>query len=272
MSIIKIVKNISNYIKKIIFSDDKLVSNKENFEKNNEVNKIVNEIDSSKKISIINTKINIKFSRIDEYILFLDNKFKNNISLTNIDREFWEKFYVYNMSKLTKENITEYDELFYLVLEKTEIYFNQNTISLWNRWFSKKEFIRYKISNDISFLLRYSENLLRNKKNIKRLLSYEKFTDVDILKSFLDTNFVDLMNLEKINKLLNSSNDVLKLDVENFEVIDYKLNDIINEEKNDKININNIKYDNKVLEFDKGNISDKDEIKKLIDDIDHFEL
>jgi hypothetical protein len=126
-------------------------------------------------------KVNIHFSKVEEYIDFLESELHKNVCLANISIEIWNKLNKYNYSKLTREKMDEFEKLFYLVLEEFQYYFNENNMSLINRWVNKRESRKFKISNDISFLIRYSENLLRYKYNFKRLLTYEKLQNIECI-------------------------------------------------------------------------------------------
>ena len=149
------------------------------------VNKIENIKDEIKNDIADHNKINKKYSTVDDYVKFIKEECEKKISLSNIDVEVWYKFNKYDLSKFTKERIEEYEVILYEAIQYMQNYFNEKNIS----WFKEEKNYRDKISSDISFVIRYSENLIRRKYENKRMLSYEKFKDINKLEKYLDSKF-----------------------------------------------------------------------------------
>lgn len=213
-------------------------------------------------------KINKKFSTVDEYSKFIEKKCKEKISLFNFDIQVWYKFNQYSLSKFTKERINDFEEIFYEVIQEMQNYFDENNISMLTRWFDNNF-----LKNDISFIIRYCENLLRYNNENKRLLSYEKFKDINLLRIYLDNKFENIIN-KRLNEISSNIPEMLfDLEIDDYDIKENTF-DIKNLEKQkliDELNedIANTS-DNIILE--ENLIVDTKELENLIDDIDNFEI
>lgn len=266
MNINLFIKNILDKLKKDFFNKNKEIVKEELIDILDEEK---NQIDTNNK-SPLERKINIEFSNIDEYINFLKEKLQQNICMSSIDIHIWNKFNIYTLSKFTKERIDEYEEMFYSIIEASEEYCKKNNISIFNRWFNNDK-ARNMMKNDISFLIRYDENLLRRKYN-KKSLSYDKFIDFGLLKEYLDKEFESLIN-ERLNNISsNIPSTLFDIELEDFE---FKEDNFYIENETRKMNIkkavDNSKEDKSCLINIEENINNKD-LDSIIKDIDDFEI
>lgn len=260
--ILKILKNNNKYIDKI----DGVVCNKDKCEEyygNNQ-----DEI----KHNVNTYKLNMNFSKIEEYIDFLENELKKGISLLNIHIDIWNKFNRYNFSKFTTEKMDEFERLFYLVLEQFQYYCDENNILLINRWGNEKENRKSKIVNDISFLVRYSENLLRYKYNYKRFLTYEKLQNIEYIKIYLDNKFKSIICKRENEIIFSTPNVILDLSIEESDLIDSITLDSIKNLENKQNLIKESNSNDYFLKINSDNIYDNKELNRIIDDIDDFDI
>ena len=160
--------NENNYSKAIVIErEDKEFLNES-------VNKIEHIEDSIKNDVNNYNNINKEYLILDDYVIFIKEENEKN-TLSNIDVQVWYKFNKYDLSKFTKDRIEEYEAILNKAIQYMQNYFNEKNIS----WFKDGKNYKDKISNDISFVIRYSENLLRRKYENKRVLSYEKFKNIN---------------------------------------------------------------------------------------------
>ena len=165
--------NENNYSKAIVIErEDKEFLNES-------VNKIEHIEDSIKNDVNNYNNINKEYLILDDYVIFIKEENEKN-TLSNIDVQVWYKFNKYDLSKFTKDRIEEYEAILNKAIQYMQNYFNEKNIS----WFKDGKNYKDKISNDISFVIRYSENLLRRKYENKRVLSYEKFKNINKLEKY----------------------------------------------------------------------------------------
>lgn len=188
--------------------------------------------------------------------------------MSNIDVEVWYKFNKYDLSKFTKERIEEYEVILYEAIQYMQNYFNEKNIS----WFKEEKNYKDKISSDISFVIRYSENLIRRKYENKRMLSYEKFKDINKLEKYLDSKFKNIINA-RANEISSNIPDAL---------FDLDIDDVILNE--DTFNIESMNKYSIASEIDKLSINkekdikveeilvDSKELESILSDIDDFEI
>lgn len=232
------------------------------------VNKIENIKDEIKNDIADHNKINKKYSTVDDYVKFIKEECEKKISLSNIDVEVWYKFNKYDLSKFTKERIEEYEVILYEAIQYMQNYFNEKNIS----WFKEEKNYKDKISSDISFVIRYSENLIRRKYENKRMLSYEKFKDINKLEKYLDSKFKNIINA-RANEISSNIPDAL---------FDLDIDDVILNE--DTFNIESMNKYSIASEIDKLSINkekdikveeilvDSKELESILSDIDDFEI
>lgn len=231
--------------------------------------------DDIKKIEIINSDINEykenkKISATNNYYDFVKQSYKDGINLSKIDIQLWYKFNKYNLSQFTKQRMEEYENILCEVMQQMQEYYKENNISLLNHWFENSN---KNIENDISFVIRYSENLLRNKFSYKRMLSYDKFENINSLKLYLDNKFDHIINM-RINEIESNIPDILfDLDIDDIELKHntFNIESISNSSKLD-LEGNFKKQQKEVIELDEDLFIDDDDLDKLIEDIDNFEI
>lgn len=268
MSINIFIKNIFDKFKEIL-----------NKNGNNEVKNRKILTDNIKKIEIIDEKTNNDTNEckenkknfiIDNHYDFVKESFKDGINLSEVDINVWYEFNRYNLSQFTRERMEEYENILYEVMKQMQEYYEENNILLFNHWFENNN---KNIENDISFIIRYSENLLRNKFNYKRMLSYDKFQNITSLKLYFDNKFDYIINM-RINEIESNIPEMLfDLDIEDIE-LKHNTVDIESISNNLKNNLddNLNKQHKEFLEVDENLFIDDEELDKLIEDIDNFEI
>ena len=172
------------------------------------------------------------------------------------------------MSKFTKDRIEEYEAILNKAIQYMQNYFNEKNIS----WFKDGKNYKDKISNDISFVIRYSENLLRRKYENKRVLSYEKFKNINKLEKYLDNKFKDIISVRVSEIISNIPDDLFNLDIDDV---------ILNE---NKFNIESMNKYSITSEVDKVLIDkekdieveailvDSKELDSILSDIENFDI
>lgn len=215
-------------------------------------------------------KINIELSTLDEYITFIIQKNQQGVRLSNISSQIWNKFNRYAISKYSKDRIKEYEEILYEVIDNIQNY-HQEKKSL---WFEEDSNIKFKIHNDISFAIRYSENLIRIKHGNKRILSYDKLTNIDELRKYLDIKFETVIN-KRINDIsLNIPDSLFELDVDDIQLKENTF-DIDSLNKNDAKKVEcsiTDRKENEILKIDDDLFISNKELDRIIKEIDDFEI
>lgn len=269
------VKNILSKFKSIFNKDNRSnysevqVVEKKKEEISAETVKKIESIKEEIKNDVVDyNKIYIKFTILDDYVKFIKEKCEEKINLSNIDVQVWYKFNKYDLSKFTKERIEEFEEILYEVIQHMQDYFNKKNIS----WFEEEINYKNKISNDISFIIRYSENLIRSKYQNKRMLSYEKFENIDSLKIYLDEKFENIINARTNGFISNIPDNLFDLDIEevilNENTFNIEpMNKYTSVSKIEKVSIEKEK-DIKIEEI----LVDSKELDSILNDIDDFEI
>lgn len=235
---------------------------------NESVNRIEHIKDSTKNDVADHNNINKKYLTVDDYVMIIKEKCEKKIALSNIDVQIWYRFNKYDLSKFTKERIEEYEAILCEVIQYMQDYFNEKNIS----WFEDGNNCKDKISNDISFVIRYSENLLRRKYENKRVLSYEKFKDINKLEKYLDNKFKHIINARTNEVISNIPDELFELDIDDvilnentFNIESMNKHSITSEEE--KVAINKEK-DIKIEEI----LIDNKELDSILSDIENFEI
>ena len=253
--------NENNYSKAIVIErEDKEFLNES-------VNKIEHIEDSIKNDVNNYNNINKEYLILDDYVIFIKEENEKN-TLSNIDVQVWYKFNKYDLSKFTKDRIEEYEAILNKAIQYMQNYFNEKNIS----WFKDGKNYKDKISNDISFVIRYSENLLRRKYENKRVLSYEMFKNINKLEKYLDNKFKDIISVRVSEIISNIPDDLFNLDIDDV---------ILNE---NKFNIESMNKYSITSEVDKVLIDkekdieveailvDSKELDSILSDIENFDI
>lgn len=268
------VKNILDKLKNVFNNENKknysevIISEKNEKESLNEFENVVESKKEEIENNVIYNNMNLKLLTIDECVKFIKEECKDKMDLLHIYLDVWYKFNKYPLSKFTRDRLEEYEDILCQAIQNMQNYFNEENIS----WFKEAGNYKELISNDISFIIRYSENLIRIKYENRRMLSYQKFKDIDKLEKYLDNKFKNIINT-RIHEISSTIPDSLfDLDIEDI---------IINEDTFDIESMNKARDTSKieqVLINKEKNIKvedifvDSKELDSILNDIDGFEI